>query len=103
MSTLTVLVFTTKAHAKTLDRLTIFFCKVSVKPLMVDIISHSTITAMEENFFILVTFWVGFVNESFPGNVLRVELLVLDTLDLNDSLVWIEHSGHNATWNSHGA
>ena len=86
-----------------LDRLTIFPCKVSVKPFMIDSISHATITAMEETIFILMTFRVGFVNNSLSGNILRVEFLVLDTLDLQDSLVWFEHSGWKGTWNSHGA
>ena len=58
---------------------------------MVDIICHFTITAMEEHSFILVTFWVGFVNKFLPGNVLGVELLILNSLDLNNSLVWRDH------------
>ena len=77
-----------------LDKLTIFSCKVSVKPFMVNMISYFTITAMKEGLFIFVAFWVSFVNNPLPGNVLGVELLILDTLDLHNSL---------ASCNSHGA
>ena len=77
-----------------LDKLTIFSCKVSVKPFMVNMISYFTITAMKEGLFIFVAFWVSFVNNHLPGNVLGVELLILDTLDPHNSL---------ASCNSHGA